>query len=222
MSGANKTSTRRPNREEIVDLFRACAAKNDGMAPGKGLFQKTSGVTEAQVKYHFWKGGYTELAQEAGLEPNLFNQTRLDDDQVFSDYAKICLHIQSVPNERQLRGAQRELGARTHTVGTRFDGWLEEFQQRFRHWLANQRPELRTIMGFAGWRVSKADGAGEPSSAARAGPSFHRSFRRPCNIWMFLRVATGHHSSSANSQSARSLSGEPLTPFVAWALRLLN
>lgn len=145
MSGANKTSTRRPNREEIVDLFRACAAKNDGMAPGKGLFQKTSGVTEAQVKYHFWKGGYTELAQEAGLEPNLFNQTRLDDDQVFSDYAKICLHIQSVPNERQLRGAQRELGARTHTVGTRFDGWLEEFQQRFRHWLANQRPELRTI-----------------------------------------------------------------------------
>jgi hypothetical protein len=58
MSGASKTSTRRPSREEIVDLFRACAAKNDGVAPGKGLFQKTCGITKSQVKYHFWKGGY--------------------------------------------------------------------------------------------------------------------------------------------------------------------
>jgi len=56
MSGANKISTKRPNREEIVDLFRACAAKNGGKAPGKGLFQETCAVTEAQVKYHFWKG----------------------------------------------------------------------------------------------------------------------------------------------------------------------
>jgi hypothetical protein len=36
----SKTSTRRPGRDEIVDLFRACAAKNDGRAPGKNLLQK--------------------------------------------------------------------------------------------------------------------------------------------------------------------------------------
>jgi len=55
MSGANKTSTKRPSREEIVDLFRACAAKNEGIAPGKRLFQETCGITEAQVKYCFWR-----------------------------------------------------------------------------------------------------------------------------------------------------------------------
>jgi hypothetical protein len=173
VSGANKTSARRPSREEIVDLFRACAAKNDGKAPGKELFQKTCGITSAQVKYHFWKGGYTELAQEAGLKPNLFQQVRLDDDQVFSDYAKICLHIQSVPNERQLRGAQRELGTRTHTVGTRFEGGLEEFQQRFRQWLSAQQPELRIILDFTGWRTSKLDGDAGTPSTARGEPFFH-------------------------------------------------
>jgi hypothetical protein len=49
----SKTSTRRPGRDEIVDLFRACAAKNDGRAPGKDLLQKTCGITQAQVKSHF-------------------------------------------------------------------------------------------------------------------------------------------------------------------------
>jgi Holliday junction resolvase len=173
MSGASKKPTRRPSREEIVDLFRACAAKNRGEAPGKELFRKTCGITEAQVKYHFWKGGYTELAQEAGLQPNLFKQVRLDDDQIFNDYAKICLHIQSVPNVRQLRGAQRELGTRTHTVETRFGGGLEEFQQRFRQWLSTQRSELRIILNFTGWRTPKLDGDAETSSAAHGEPYFH-------------------------------------------------
>jgi hypothetical protein len=174
MSGANKNSTRRPSREEIVDLFRACAAKNGSKPPGKKLFQKNCGITDAQVKYHFWKGGYTELAREAGLQPNL-RQVRLDDGQVFNDYARICHHIQSVPNERQLRGAQRELGTRTHTAGTRFEGGIEEFQQRFRQWLLTQQADLRSILGFTGWRAPKPGSDDETSSAsaARGEPYFH-------------------------------------------------
>jgi hypothetical protein len=107
MNAANKKSVRHPSREDIVDLFRACAAKNSGKTPGKILFQKTCGITEAQVNRHFWKGGYTELAQAADLRPNLL-RSRLEDDHVFNEYAKICLHIQCVPNFRQLQGAQRE------------------------------------------------------------------------------------------------------------------
>jgi hypothetical protein len=34
---------------------------------------------------------------EAGLESNLFKQVKLDDDEVFSDYAKPCPYVQSVP-----------------------------------------------------------------------------------------------------------------------------
>jgi hypothetical protein len=89
---SDSTSARRPNREEIVDLFRACAAKNGGKAPGIALFQKICGITQAQVKYHFWKSGYTELADAAGLQPNLL-QSRLDDAEVFIDYAQICLYV---------------------------------------------------------------------------------------------------------------------------------
>jgi hypothetical protein len=45
MSGLDKTSARRPGRQEIVDLLRACAAKNGGKAPGRGFFLKTCGIT---------------------------------------------------------------------------------------------------------------------------------------------------------------------------------
>lgn len=171
MSGANKISTKRPSREEIVDLFRACAAKNGGKTPGKILFEKTCGITEAQVNRHFWKGGYTELAQAAGLPPNLL-QSRLDDDQVFLEFAKICLHIQCIPNIRQLHGAQRDLGTRTYSVETRFEGGLDEFQQRFRQWLPTQAAEIGAILDFPGWRAAKTSN-GDGAIAARAEPSFH-------------------------------------------------
>lgn len=173
MDAANKRSARRPSREEIIDLFRACAAKNGGKTPGRILFEKTCGITEAQVNRHFWKGGYTELAQAADLQPNLL-QSRLDDDQVFLEYAKICLHVQCVPNIRQLQGAQRDLGTRTHSVEKRFEGGLDEFQQRFRQWLSTQPPAVRTILDFPGWRMpKKPNGDAKASLAVGAEPSFH-------------------------------------------------
>jgi hypothetical protein len=176
MSGksANRSSAKRHSREEIIDLFRACAAKNGGKTPGIRVFEKTCGVTEAQVVYHFWKGGYTELAQEAGLEPNQ-RQVRLDDDQVFSDYAKICLDIRRVPNTRELHGAQRNLGTRTHSVRKRFEGGYDEFQYRFRQWLARQPSELKIILDFPGWRGPKEPYGvdAEESSVVRAEPAFH-------------------------------------------------
>jgi hypothetical protein len=154
-------------------FFRACAAKNGGKTPGKILFEKTCHISEAQVNRHFWKGGYTELAQEAGLQPNLL-QLRLDDEEVFSEYAKVCLSIVCVPNSRQLQGAQRELGTRTHTVETRFPGGLEEFQLRFRNWLSTQAPVIQLILEFPGLRASKAsNGERETTEKFSAEPSFY-------------------------------------------------
>jgi hypothetical protein len=173
MSSANKQSVKRPNREEIIYLFRACAAKNGGKTPGKILFEKTTGITEHQVNRHFWRGGYTELAQAAGLEPNSL-QSRLEDDQVFQEYVKICLDIQCVPNIRQLQGAQRALGTRTHSVETRFEGGHEEFQQRFRQWLPTQSLEVQAILDFPGWRLRKASNTeNEGPTGVNAQPSFH-------------------------------------------------
>jgi Holliday junction resolvase len=146
----NQLTNKRHSREEVIDLFLACAAKNGGKAPGKILFKKLCGITNAEVDYHFWKGGYTELAEEAGLQPNNW-QERLGDDLVFEDYAKVCLNIGKIPNDRELRGVQRKLGTKTHTVTTRFNGGIDEFQKRFKNWLESNSDELKAILKFSGW-----------------------------------------------------------------------
>ena len=172
---ASRSEARRITREDIVDLFRACAAKNDGKTPGKLLFEKLTGVTEKDVNRHFWRLGYTELAQEAGLPPNTF-QPRLEDDEVFEDYAKICLHVGQIPNHRQLAGAQRDLETRTHSVPNRFEGGITEFQQRFRQWLQKGSPHLLAILDFEGWRAPPPPSNqvnAESTIAARVEPHLH-------------------------------------------------
>ena len=100
--------------------------------------------------------------------------TQLFFSQALRDYARICIDIQCIPNQRQYRGVQRKLGTRTHTVETRFEGGLEEFQLRFRQWLSTQPPELRIVLDFTGWRSPKGlDSDAEKSSTIRAEPSFH-------------------------------------------------
>jgi len=141
-------SARGRGREEIIELFRTCAAKNAGRAPGKTRFEKLCGITEAEVNRHFWLNGYTELAETAGLQPNKL-QERLSDNTVFSDYAAVCLHIGAIPNWRQLQGAQRTLGTRTHSVGERFPGGIDEFQRRFRQWLEEQDSEKNVILDYS-------------------------------------------------------------------------
>ncbi len=173
MSGStSRLSTRRRSREEIIDLFRACAAKLN-RTPGKSEFERKCGVSETDIRRHFWKSGYTELAEAAGLPPNTLTQ-RLEDDQVFEDYAKICLHIARIPSEAQLRGATRELGTKTWSVKTRFTGGTTEFQERFRQWLATRPPELQKIADFDGWLTPRTpNGVVRNLPVVRAEPSFH-------------------------------------------------
>jgi Meiotically up-regulated gene 113 len=165
MSKNSKTLVKRRGRDEIVDLYRACTIKNENKPPHKKLFTEMCGVTEADVRRHFWRDGYTELAREAGVQPNLRN-SRLDDNKVFEEYAKICLYIQKIPNSIQLAGAQRELGTKTHSVDRRFKGGLDEFQGRFRGWLENCPPNLKAILEFDGWRKEESAQSGVSDSSA--------------------------------------------------------
>jgi len=61
-SGTSRHSTRRRTRDEVIELFRACAAKLD-RTPGDAEFEKICGIALKDVRYYFWKGGYTELAE---------------------------------------------------------------------------------------------------------------------------------------------------------------
>ncbi|MGA7711364.1 MAG: hypothetical protein WCA81_05645, partial [Rhizomicrobium sp.] len=171
-SGISRLSTRRRTREEVIDLFRACAAKLD-RTPGEAEFEKLCGIPRKDVRHYFWKGGYTELAKAAGLQPNTLMQ-RFEDDEVFDDYAKICLHIGRIPSETQLRGATRELRTKTSTVYSRFAGGIAEFQEGFRQWLGTQPPERWNIVAFDGWHTPRTlNGVGGNLPVVRAEPWLH-------------------------------------------------
>lgn len=170
--GTSKPLTRHRGREEIIELFRACAVKLN-RTPGKAEFERACGVSGNEIRRHFWRSGYTELAEAAGLPPNTLTQ-RFEDDEVFEDYAKICLHIGKIPNEMQLRGATRELGTKTWSVKSRFPGGVAEFQERFRNWLVSRSPERRKIVDFEGWYTPRTlSGTGGNLPNRQAEPSFH-------------------------------------------------
>jgi hypothetical protein len=106
-----------------------------------------SGVKVSEINYYWPRPG--ALIQEAGFEPNEL-QSKLPDEVVFSDFARVCLHIKKIPTYNELRITQRELGTKTYSAYKRF-GNANEFQTRFRQWLANAPSELRPIAQFQGW-----------------------------------------------------------------------
>lgn len=171
-SSTSRVSTRRRTREEVIELFRACAAKLH-RTPGEAEFEKMCGIPRKDVRHRFWKGGYSELAASAGLQPNTLTQ-RFEDAAVFQDYAKVCLHIGRIPSETQLRGATREFRTKTSTVYLRFAGGIAEFQERFRQWLGTQPSEQQKILDLDGWHTPRTpNGVGASLPAARPEPWLH-------------------------------------------------
>ena len=83
---------------------------------------------------YYWPS-FGKLVREAGGKPNGFN-TRLSDDFVFREYARVCLHLGKIPTQKERCIAQREIKARTHTVDNR-DGSIWEFRKKFRAWLSS-------------------------------------------------------------------------------------
>ena len=136
----------RRSRDEIIELFRACQAKL-GETPGHRVFTKETGVKMSDVEYYWPKFG--KLVEEAGGQTNKFKE-RLVDDDVFREYAQVCLHIGKIPTEKELRIAQRELKTRTHSVNTR-EGSIWAFREKFRVWLSSGDDKFKPILNFDGW-----------------------------------------------------------------------
>jgi hypothetical protein len=136
----------RRSKQEILDLYRACQAKL-GRAPGSAVFCDATGIRPADVEFYWPR--HSALVKEAGGTPNEF-VSRLADDVVFEDYARVCQHLRKIPTQRELSIAERELKTKTSTVDTRF-GSITVFRDRFRDWLANSPPEFVGILDFEGW-----------------------------------------------------------------------
>lgn len=136
----------RRSREEILETFRACSASL-GKTPGREVFFKRTGIKAAELDYYWPK--YSALVQEVGGEPNEL-QSKLPDEVVFQDFARVCQHLGKIPTNNELRIAQRELGTKTYTAYKRF-GNVKDFHGRFHQWLQNSPPVLRPILQFPGW-----------------------------------------------------------------------
>lgn len=145
----------RRSKVEILDAYRALASEL-GRTPSQKTFVDRTGIKLSEVLYHWVNWG--DVAQELELIPNQWEPSTLSDEEVFSDYARICLHVGEIPTRARLRKETRELGTRTHRADTRF-GTLANFEARFRAWLTDQDdPELRAILDFPGRKPTRARG----------------------------------------------------------------
>jgi hypothetical protein len=152
-------STRR-SREEILQVFRALRARL-GRTPSKAALEKHGRIKESEIQYYWPRPN--DLAIEAGAPPNSM-QVAVADDDVFLDYARVCLHYGRIPTTAELRIATRDLKTRTHTVAKRY-GTMRGFDSEFKSWLEDQPDaQVRTILSFPGW--DRAGGKlGPPRSA---------------------------------------------------------
>lgn len=160
----------RRSKEEIFELFRACQTKL-GRTPGIASFCKATGVKRSEVDYYWPRP--SALVEEVGGRPNEF-VSRLSNDEVFADYARVCLKWRKIPTEKELRIAQRELKTRTHSVKSR-EGTTRAFQEKFRAWLTTSpHVELQEILEFEGWPREKGEIVSiRTSEVAKGEPHLH-------------------------------------------------
>lgn len=161
-------TAKRHTKQEILELYKAWQAKL-GEPPGVDRFCKMAKLKPSEISYYWPRP--TALTKEAGAIPNEFG-SKLPDEVVFQDYARVCLHINKIPTQPELRIAQRELGTKTHTVYVRH-GDICGFQDRFQKWLAEKTDEeLNAILQFDGW-VREKNGKAPIAPAFQAAPHFH-------------------------------------------------
>lgn len=126
-------------------------------------------LKRSEISYYWPRP--TALTKEAGVAPNEFG-SKLPDEVVFQDYARVCLHINKIPTQTELRIAQRELGTKTHTVYVRH-GDILGFQDRFWKWLTERTEEaLKTILQFDGWTREK-NGKATIATTIQLPPQLH-------------------------------------------------
>jgi hypothetical protein len=137
----------RPQREQILALFRQCTAEA-GKPPGSQRFCKMAKLRPADVLYYWPR--HSDLVAEAGQTPNEAS-TIIPEDELFAEYARVCVDLGHIPTMHELRIETRKLHTRTHTVYTRF-GTIDEFLSRFHAWLQSAKSEYAPVLQFDGWQ----------------------------------------------------------------------
>lgn len=93
-------------REHILSEIKRLAERNGGKTPGKELFERETGIKEADWYGKHWLR-WNDAVIEAGLIPNK-KQEKLPSDLVLDHYADVCRHYGRAPSSAELRYYARE------------------------------------------------------------------------------------------------------------------
>ncbi len=123
------------------------------------MYERKSRLTPRQQgrlsKYDYvgiYWSRHTDMVIAAGGQPKEFI-SKMSENELFSEYARVCLHLQKIPTRNELSVAQRTLGTRTSTVGKSSDN-KADFLLQFRNWLLSQNSsEYKAILDFSGWET---------------------------------------------------------------------
>src|SRR6266540_6211699 len=101
--------SKRRSQAELIELFQA-VQREIGRSPGNDVFAKRTGVKISEIVYHW--ANYSNFVKAAGGISNT-PTARLDDGDVFSDFADICLRLGKIPSSTELRIETRKFGTKT-------------------------------------------------------------------------------------------------------------
>jgi hypothetical protein len=108
-------------RQQIIEEIRRIAEESDGQAPGRQLFERSTGIKKTEWYPHVWVRWGDALA-EAGYAPNQL-AARFDDEVIIVKFIDLIRQLGRFPVEGEIRRKAREDSSfPSHSTFNRFGG----------------------------------------------------------------------------------------------------
>lgn len=134
-------------REQILTEIRRLAEATGGQPPGKGTFERETGISEgAWLGVHWARWG--DAVREAGFEPNTVPD-RIEEDSLFMSLVAACRHFGKMPTNPEMRMYRRRPNMNfpsTTTIQKRYRS-RESLISCFRDWLL-QKTEYSDVLAI--------------------------------------------------------------------------
>jgi hypothetical protein len=88
-------------KEEIIKELRKITKENGGHTPAQKKFREITGIGPYELPKYSW-ANYGELVIEAGLTPNLFDNTQYEHEQLCKAFIKVCREQEKWPRRADL------------------------------------------------------------------------------------------------------------------------
>lgn len=109
------------DKSTIIREIKRMAAENGGVPPGRGVFERKTGITQPEWYPRLWLR-WGEALEEAGF-PRHRLQGRIDDDVVLDRYVTLVRELGHFPVAGELRRkASEDKSFPSHTIFLRFGG----------------------------------------------------------------------------------------------------